>query len=355
MRILTKVSNFQVGSGGQACCNVSRVSTLDKQLDIHRLIPQHRSAMWVWHHSPFHMFNRFDIYYRWVSTSINQQSSSSKVIDSLCRSLFPGRHHQRPIVFCRFLDDAVRLIHIGYLASSAKVPRTAFSIWLVQFHHQVWQTSAISTTTFIEGVMGFLDNRCHLQLLLRSKTLTNWNLHQPFTQSVDLYCRIMRQKQLIYKEGMQLTSAQLWANQCPRCFGPRHGETKVSADKPNVIIAMDGNFQHRHQTYASKDLPKEEEYPSSFLLPSKIQIHASNFHLTDQQAKGVKVSVFLDWHNQTIYFINWYLLTNIECMLRLSHSRKWRPKLIVLGSVWRYRRLCMCLSTRCPSQVCQSL
>lgn len=68
--------------------------------------------------------------------------------------------------------------------------------------------------------------------------------------------------------------------------------------EPDVIIAMDGNFQHRHQTYASKDLPQEDNYPSSFLLPSQIKIHASNFHQTDQQAKGVKVSTFFNQYHE---------------------------------------------------------
>lgn len=194
------------------------------------------------------------------------------------------------IVFCGCLDDSVRLLYLGYLPSSPTLPRTAFSIRTLQLHHQLWKTSALSTSSFIEGMSAFLDTRCHSRLNARSGNHNDRNLRSAFTQSVDLYRGILRQQDKLYQEGMMLTAPQLWADKCPRCFGPSNGEVKVPPDEPHTIVAMDGNFQHRHNTYASKDSPKDEDYPASFLPPSQINSAQRVFSLTDPRGKDIKVT-----------------------------------------------------------------
>jgi hypothetical protein len=94
----------------------------------------------------------------------------------------------------------------------------------------------------------------------------------------------------ILTEAMDLTKTEQWANQCPRCFGPREGEIKVSEAEPDIIMALDGNFQQRHYAYASKDNPPEDRYPQAFIPPSKIAADAVTFTATDSAAQGIDVS-----------------------------------------------------------------
>lgn len=135
----------------------------------------------------------------------------------------------------------------------------------------------------------FLNTRCHSRLLSRSGNRYDRNLRWPFSQSVDLYWGIIQRQKELYTEGLGLTASQVWADKCPHCFGPSEDEVKASADEPQTIVAMDGNFQHRHNSYASKDTPQDDDYPEIFLPPSKIHTSERIFKSTETQAKGVKV------------------------------------------------------------------
>ncbi|WAR61378.1 hypothetical protein PtB15_12B63 [Puccinia triticina] len=114
----------------------------------------------------------------------------------------------------------------------------------------------------------------------------------------DLYSRVLTNQTKITNEGMQLTAIEQWAMKCPRCFGPQENEIKAHQDEPDIIIAMDGNFQQRHYAYASKDNPPESKYPSSFIPPSKIAPNATLFTSTEAAAVGIDLeyahSVYID-------------------------------------------------------------
>lgn len=81
----------------------------------------------------------------------------------------------------------------------------------------------------------------------------------------------------------------LFRDKCPCCFGPVEGKSKISPDKPDVMICGDGNFQQRHYSCASKDLPAKEYNPPSFLLPSEITKPDDLCKQTAAQVKGFKV------------------------------------------------------------------
>ena len=91
-------------------------------------------------------------------------------------------------------------------------------------------------------------------------------------------------------QGMQLTTANTWASKCPRCFGPKSNKVKVNPLKPDIIIAMDGNFQQRQYAYASKDDPPKSKFPPIFIRPSDINPDAALFTATDELAHGIDVS-----------------------------------------------------------------
>ncbi|WAR60056.1 hypothetical protein PtB15_11B698 [Puccinia triticina] len=155
--------------------------------------------------------------------------------------------HQRPV-------DLVDIL--------VEKPRSAFSIRLVQYHHLLWKASAVSGSAFIQSLSSYLDNG----------------------------------QRKLFEDGLQLTKHDKWASKCPRCFGPSQNETKANEAEPDVMIAMDGNFQQRHYAYASKDNPREDQYPHSFLPPSKVHLDVAAIEETDESAVGINVLVATkDW------------------------------------------------------------
>ncbi|WAR61524.1 hypothetical protein PtB15_12B212 [Puccinia triticina] len=167
--------------------------------------------------------------------------------------------HQRPV-------DLVDIL--------VEKPRSAFSIRLVQYHHLLWQASAVSGSAFIQSLSSYLDSRS-------SSPLFNHGQRK------------------LFEDGLQLTKHDKWASKCPRCFGPSQNETKANKAEPDVMIAMDGNFQQQHYAYASKDNPREDQYPHSFLPPSKVHLDVAAIEETDESAVGINVLVATkDWSLQ---------------------------------------------------------
>ncbi|PLW11649.1 hypothetical protein PCANC_21650 [Puccinia coronata f. sp. avenae] len=197
------------------------------------------------------------------------------------------RHPSFPITFCKCIPEVIRLMYHGYIASSAKVPRTAFSIPLIQLHHQIWQVSTISASGFTKALMSFLDDR-HKQPLLGRGSDKSRQLRMPFTHSIDLYSRILILKDALYQEGLSMTSNQRWSEKCPQCFGPREHKQKAHANEPDFIMAMDGNYQQRHYAHASKDSPTDSQYPPSFLPPGKINPHMLAVEATEGNVAEVE-------------------------------------------------------------------
>ncbi|KAH9806866.1 hypothetical protein DFH28DRAFT_1159238 [Melampsora americana] len=206
-------------------------------------------------------------------------------------------HSKRQIIFCACMPKPVRLLHYGYISSSPQLPQTAFSVRLLQFHHQLWNTTVISSTGFINGLMSFLNLRSKTHLkpnTYRYRSLIHdRDLRRQFSSSVNMYRTILRCMKKIYTEGLNLTNAQLWADRCCRCFGPAVNEERQSPQEPHVIVALDGNFQHRHYTRSSKDNPTEEEYPDLFVKPSFMKKNEVLQNSTESQAKDVKVAKWL--------------------------------------------------------------
>ncbi|EGF98639.1 uncharacterized protein MELLADRAFT_69173 [Melampsora larici-populina 98AG31] len=104
-----------------------------------------------------------------------------------------------------------------------------------------------------------------------------------------MYRSIMLCIKKIHNEGLNLSNAELLADRCGRCFGPAINEEQPSPQEPHVIVALDGNFQHRHYTRSSKDHPTEEEYPKVFVKPSCMKKHELLQNSTEAQSKSIKV------------------------------------------------------------------
>ncbi|WAR53830.1 hypothetical protein PtB15_3B339 [Puccinia triticina] len=192
--------------------------------------------------------------------------------------------------FCECTPDVIRLIYYGYLASSPTKPRTAFSIRLVQFYKLIWLSSVVSIAAFVKALSAFLDSRSNRPTYSRGGRYRKRILQVPFSHSVDLYSRIQANRKNLFDDGLQLTQNGKWAAKCPRCFGDKQHEVKGDSNEPDIIIALDGNFQQRHYAYASKDNPTETQYPPSFIAPSKISPDAVLFAATEAAAVGIDVS-----------------------------------------------------------------
>ncbi|KAH9811233.1 hypothetical protein DFH28DRAFT_901111 [Melampsora americana] len=112
---------------------------------------------------------------------------------------------------------------------------------------------------------------------------------KPSTCSIDLYWQVLYHQEILYIEGLNLSSLEIYANKCSCCFGSREGEVKISPDEPNVIICANGNFHHQHYSYARKDNPAKHTYPSTFLLPLQITKVANLCQNTAALASDIKV------------------------------------------------------------------
>ncbi|KAH9821119.1 hypothetical protein DFH28DRAFT_883172 [Melampsora americana] len=99
------------------------------------------------------------------------------------------------------------------------------------------------------------------------------DLTQPFASTTHLYSRIVVITKAVLQHGLQLTTTNLWAERCSRCFGPAKDEVKESIEEADIVVCMDGNFQHQHNILASKDDPAESQYPSIFVRPLDIAKH----------------------------------------------------------------------------------
>ncbi|KAA1115110.1 hypothetical protein PGT21_031646 [Puccinia graminis f. sp. tritici] len=121
----------------------------------------------------------------------------------------------------------------------------------------------------------------------------NWTTSNTYLDPLDeCDCQNTRKRavDLIHTHG--LTTQDHWAAKCPACFGPEmpDEESHPGTGEAFAIIAMDGNFQHRHHKFASTDDPKEADYPPNFIPPSEINTHEAQCQSTDHQAASLRTS-----------------------------------------------------------------
>ncbi|SGY13827.1 BQ5605_C010g05987 [Microbotryum silenes-dioicae] len=94
-------------------------------------------------------------------------------------------------------------------------------------------------------------------------------VRQHLQAAMDEY-RFMQQLQAtLTAEILGLSPRERLADVCPACFGPRIDEAGKSENDLDVIIAVDGNFQHRRFARATADPLKSR--PALFLPPDKIR------------------------------------------------------------------------------------
>ncbi|PLW51510.1 hypothetical protein PCASD_00398 [Puccinia coronata f. sp. avenae] len=199
---------------------------------------------------------------------------------------FPGRD----VEFCNCIPDAIRLIYLGYMSASPSKPRTAFSIPFIQLYKSVWLESAIPYSSFIAGITRHQDSRSQAPMMACSKHKNARELRIPFSQAMDAYSRLQTLQNDLVTVALGHTPQDKWASQCPCCFGPDMPDEVNPNGAAHAIIAMDGNFQHRHHHFASNDVPTNSDYPPNFINPSQIKGHEEKCHQTNEEALGINTS-----------------------------------------------------------------
>ncbi|OAV91038.1 hypothetical protein PTTG_28102 [Puccinia triticina 1-1 BBBD Race 1] len=173
--------------------------------------------------------------------------------------------------FCSCTSDAIRLLQSGYLPGSPIRPVTAFSLPLLILHNSLWNHCNVGALPFMNALREYLEPRSQ-RLKVRNSNNAR-ELRKPFSAAVDIYRELEDRTVRLMFSVLRLTPQQILACQsCPACFGPEPTNHKVypSSTKNRLIICLDGNFQHRHHSKASRDYDRIQT-PSIFLPPSNIQ------------------------------------------------------------------------------------
>ncbi|EGG11011.1 uncharacterized protein MELLADRAFT_92438 [Melampsora larici-populina 98AG31] len=151
------------------------------------------------------------------------------------------------IRFCPcYQSDQTRLILMGYIGGSPKYPQTAFSIRLLRFFHTLWKFCTVRIDPFVRALDGFLNG---FNPFILTKNDQPWRWHTPFTWAVDAYRLLLAMTESAIDEQLRLTALDKVAENCPRCFGPPI-PLESPASEPDIVVCMDGNFQHRRHIAA---------------------------------------------------------------------------------------------------------
>lgn len=107
--------------------------------------------------------------------------------------------------------------------------------------------------------------------------------------------------------ALQMDSAAQLATNCPRCFGPSVSLGQdASFEEPDVIVCLDGNFQHRRHQAASVPITgRTLVNPELFIRQSSVEAMAKLTAVTSSQTPSVENSVANGLIVSTVKFIQW--------------------------------------------------
>ncbi|SCZ94121.1 BZ3500_MvSof-1268-A1-R1_Chr12-2g03702 [Microbotryum saponariae] len=180
-----------------------------------------------------------------------RQSGKVRVVDLF----FAG---MRELRYCPCYSEIQTLAAHGFLPTSSSSNRkregiTAFTFRTIEYLDTYWGVDPF-------GIYGMSE----ALILFWSSELSS---EDPFNKN------ILEASQgptaTLTAEILGLSPRERLADVCPACFGPRINEAGKSENDLDVIIAVDGNFQHRRFARANADPLKSR--PALFLPPDKIR------------------------------------------------------------------------------------
>ncbi|EFP85538.2 uncharacterized protein PGTG_11894 [Puccinia graminis f. sp. tritici CRL 75-36-700-3] len=218
---------------------------------------------------------------------LDKRSRPLVLVDILSR-------RQIDVEFCDCQVDQVRLIQMGYIGTSPKFPRTAFSIRLLRLHDIIWKNCAVSITPFAKAIDEYLDANNPLILVSGADmdsdplyTTRDWR--KTLSTSVDVYREMLRREKIISKEILQMDPMDKMADICPKCYGPCVSGKKP--DEPDYIVCMDGNFQHRRHLAASHEISQSSQHNPLFISPEEVKDMETRMNTVNHQADHGDVSL----------------------------------------------------------------
>ncbi|PLW04909.1 hypothetical protein PCANC_28622 [Puccinia coronata f. sp. avenae] len=128
---------------------------------------------------------------------------------------------------------------------------------------------------FTTALTQFLEPRSQ-RLNARGKKHAR-NMRKPFTAAADLYRRLEEESDAVVFQILKFSKQQVLAFvTCPACFGPQSLDTSLypTTTRDCLVVCLDGNFQHRHHTKASRN-HEALRTPAIFLEQSEVD-HATN-------------------------------------------------------------------------------
>lgn len=174
---------------------------------------------------------------------------------------------QVTINFCSCTPDQVRLIRMGFIGGSPVYPEVAYSIRLLKLHHHLWKYCTVRTQGFALALDESLDASNPLILVDETNEPRLWR--RTMSLAIDAYRHMMRMEEELAIRALLLTSLQLLAQICPRCFGPL--QENDEPDECDYVVCCDGNFQHRRHKAASREYDeKEVVMPPLFIHPDTL-------------------------------------------------------------------------------------
>ncbi|KAH9808790.1 hypothetical protein DFH28DRAFT_1087200 [Melampsora americana] len=236
---------------------------------------------------------------------------------------------KKNIQVCQCTPDVVWLVRQGCMGNAPKVPRTAFSIRLLRFHHILWKHCSVGLAPFVTALDEYLDAHNPLLVVSGTDKSRDW---------LDAFRKMIRFQDELTCQALQLSPKDQLAMTCPPCFGPIVPGKR--ATEPNVIICLNGNFQHRRHKAARAGWRGETGViPSRFLPLETIKLWETKMALNRAGPNDIVTFAAYDKsglmgmacrHDQILQFINiiqsgergHFPVAMLDWLLKRSESNK---------------------------------
>jgi hypothetical protein len=111
-------------------------------------------------------------------------------------------------------------------------------------------------------------------------------MQKPFSAAVDMFCQLGDTMDTMVMDALKLTEQQkLTYNACPACFGlePPNLHKYPVGTKNQLIVCLDGSFQHRQHSKASCE--ETIHAPHIFINQSEVKSMTVDIRMAEIQEK----------------------------------------------------------------------
>lgn len=127
----------------------------------------------------------------------------------------------------------------------------------------------------------------------------------PLSSAIDSYQKMRTMTERSLDIELHLTPQDKLAENCPRCFGPPI-QSGIIAEEPDIIVCLDGNFQHRrHLAAGQKARLNHIAMPTLFLSEEKVNSMKTRIEGKDEEdfvshSSSSDFQTFWCWLSHTI-------------------------------------------------------